>query len=139
MITRSALTPVLECVAALPAPACRQEGGASSRLAREQTTLKHASEGYHPCEPVNLSTSRPKGRGLLEVHPEPCFPTPALKGGASHGRTGEWPWGSRFFTFSPPTVFLPIHKNHVLCLEAQSFFATSCNLTLRTSILCLFP
>ena len=34
---------------------------------------------------VNLSTPKPKGRGLpstraqaegLEVHPEPCFPTP---------------------------------------------------------------
>jgi hypothetical protein len=25
---------------------------------------------------VNLSTPRPEGRGLLEVHPEPCFPTP---------------------------------------------------------------
>jgi hypothetical protein len=34
IITGSALTPVLESVAALPAPAYRQEGGASSRLAR---------------------------------------------------------------------------------------------------------
>jgi hypothetical protein len=32
-ITGSALTPVLESVAALPAPAYRQEGGASSRPA----------------------------------------------------------------------------------------------------------
>ncbi len=35
MITRSALTPLRESVSALPAPAYRQEGGASSRLARE--------------------------------------------------------------------------------------------------------
>ena len=36
MITGSALTPLLESVAALPAPAYRQEGGLSSRLARER-------------------------------------------------------------------------------------------------------
>ena len=41
MITGSALTPVLESVTALPAPAYRQEGGASSRLARE----RNPSEG----------------------------------------------------------------------------------------------
>jgi hypothetical protein len=35
MIIGSALTPVLESVTALPAPAYRQEDGASSRLARE--------------------------------------------------------------------------------------------------------
>ena len=34
MITRSALTPLRESVTALPAPAYRQEGGTSSRLAR---------------------------------------------------------------------------------------------------------
>jgi len=28
---------------------------------------------------MNLSTLRPKGRGLLEVHPEPCIPTPRWK------------------------------------------------------------
>ena len=39
---------------------------------------------------MKLSTTQPKGWGLLEVHPEPCFPTPPLQqeGGASHGRTG---------------------------------------------------
>jgi hypothetical protein len=37
MITGSALTPLRESVTALPAPAYRQEGGASSRLAREPT------------------------------------------------------------------------------------------------------
>jgi len=36
MIAGSALTPVLESVDALPAPAYRQEGGAYSRLARER-------------------------------------------------------------------------------------------------------
>jgi hypothetical protein len=35
MIIGSALTPLRESVTALPAPAYRQEGGASSRLARE--------------------------------------------------------------------------------------------------------
>ena len=40
MITRLALTPVLESVAALSAPAYGQEGGASSRLA-------HARERRH--------------------------------------------------------------------------------------------
>jgi hypothetical protein len=25
---------------------------------------------------ANLPPPRPKGRGLLEVHPEPCFPIP---------------------------------------------------------------
>jgi len=35
LITGSALTPLRESVTALPAPAYRQEGGASSRLARE--------------------------------------------------------------------------------------------------------
>ena len=44
---------------------------------------------FEVCSKVNLSTLRPEGRGLLEVHPEPCFPTPAFKGGGSHGRTGE--------------------------------------------------
>jgi hypothetical protein len=34
-IIGSALTPVLESVSALPAPAYRQEGGSSSRLARD--------------------------------------------------------------------------------------------------------
>ena len=28
---------------------------------------------------VNLSTPRPKGRGLLEVHPEPCLYIPPSK------------------------------------------------------------
>jgi len=37
MITWSALTPLRESVSALPAPAYRQEGGASSRLAREKS------------------------------------------------------------------------------------------------------
>jgi hypothetical protein len=37
---------------------------------------------------VNLSTPRPKGRGLLEVHPELRL-LPHLKGGASRSRTGE--------------------------------------------------
>jgi len=40
MITGSALTPVLESVSALPAPAYRQEGGASSRLARDLCELR---------------------------------------------------------------------------------------------------
>ena len=40
MITGSALTPVLESVSALPAPAYRQEGGASSRLAPERNPLE---------------------------------------------------------------------------------------------------
>jgi hypothetical protein len=35
LITGSALTPLRESVTALPAPAYRQEGGVSSRLARE--------------------------------------------------------------------------------------------------------
>jgi len=35
IITGSALTPLRESVTALPAPAYRQEGGASSRLARD--------------------------------------------------------------------------------------------------------
>ena len=35
MITGSALTPLRESVTALPAPAYGQEGGASSRLARD--------------------------------------------------------------------------------------------------------
>jgi len=35
MITGSVLTPLRESVSALPAPAYRQEGGASSRLARD--------------------------------------------------------------------------------------------------------
>ena len=35
MIIGSALTPLRESVTALPAPAYRQEGGASSRLARD--------------------------------------------------------------------------------------------------------
>ena len=35
MIIGSALTPVLESVTALPAPAYRQEGGAPSRLTRD--------------------------------------------------------------------------------------------------------
>jgi hypothetical protein len=35
---------------------------------------------------MNLSTRRPKGRGLLEVHPEPCSPTPPSKAGL---RTAE--------------------------------------------------
>jgi hypothetical protein len=30
---------------------------------------------------VNLSTLRPEGRGLLEVHPEPRSSTPPLKAG----------------------------------------------------------
>jgi hypothetical protein len=30
---------------------------------------------------VNLSTPRPKGRGLLEVHPEPRLSTPRSKAG----------------------------------------------------------
>jgi len=53
---------------------------------------------------VNLSTPWPEDRGLpfdelkalsvaegLEVHPEPCFPTPPLQqeGGVSHDRMGE--------------------------------------------------
>jgi len=38
MITGSALTPVPESVTALPAPAYRQEGGASSQLARDNKT-----------------------------------------------------------------------------------------------------
>ena len=42
MIIGSALTPVLESVAALPAPAYRQEGGASSQLAREQPAQRKA-------------------------------------------------------------------------------------------------
>ena len=62
--------------------------------------MKHASDGYHPCEPVNLSTSRPKGRAAREVHPEPCFPTPSLKGGALHSRTGVWPWKSVLYVLS---------------------------------------
>jgi len=44
MIIGPALTPVLESVAALSAPAYRQEGGASSRLAREQSGLKVSKE-----------------------------------------------------------------------------------------------
>jgi hypothetical protein len=35
-----------------------------------------ASFARHREEEVNLSTPQPKGRGLLEVHPEPCFSTP---------------------------------------------------------------
>jgi hypothetical protein len=42
MITRSALTPLRESVSALPAPAYRQEGGASSRLDRELETSYEA-------------------------------------------------------------------------------------------------
>jgi hypothetical protein len=37
-------------------------------------------------ERVNLPTRRPKGRGLLEVHPEPCSPNPPSKAGL---RTAE--------------------------------------------------
>jgi len=36
---------------------------------------------------VNLSTPRPEGWGLLEVHPEPHFFTPLLKAGL---RAPEW-------------------------------------------------
>jgi hypothetical protein len=36
---------------------------------------------------VNLSTPRPEGWGLLEVHPEPRFFTPHLKAGL---RAAEW-------------------------------------------------
>jgi hypothetical protein len=32
-------------------------------------------------EEVNLSTPRPEGRGLLEVHPEPRLSTPPSKAG----------------------------------------------------------
>ena len=49
MITGSALTPVLESVTALPAPAYRQEGGASSRLARESRGLTGWFSPSHPC------------------------------------------------------------------------------------------
>ena len=36
---------------------------------------------------MNLSTPRPEGRGLLEVHPEPRLSTPPLKAGL---RAAEW-------------------------------------------------
>jgi len=36
---------------------------------------------------VNLSTPRPEGWGLLEVHPEPHFFTPPSKAGV---RAPEW-------------------------------------------------
>ena len=52
-ITGSALTPLRESVTALPAPAYRQEGGASSRLARDPHW-------------------RPRGQGEVTFH-EKCF------------------------------------------------------------------
>jgi hypothetical protein len=45
-ITGSALTPLRESVTALPAPAYRQEGGASSQLAREMVTCSAHSFGH---------------------------------------------------------------------------------------------
>jgi cytochrome c oxidase subunit 4 len=40
--------------------------------------MKQGEEKFHK---VNLSTPRPKGRGLLEVHPEPRLSTPPSKAG----------------------------------------------------------
>ena len=41
-----------------------------------------AYKAGHPADlPVNLSAPQPKGRGLLEVHPEPCFSTPPSNAG----------------------------------------------------------
>jgi hypothetical protein len=47
IIIRSALTPVLESVTALPAPAYRQEGEASSRLARESYEDERRGDRKH--------------------------------------------------------------------------------------------
>jgi len=54
-IIGSALTPLRESVSALPAPAYRQEGGASSRLAREWSLGTHQLWLTQPSPGVGLS------------------------------------------------------------------------------------
>jgi len=50
-----------------------------------------------PNKRVNLSTPRPEGRGLLEVHPEPRFPTPPSKAGLRAAERVNWTTGARPF------------------------------------------
>ena len=60
----------------------------AKQLKSDNENDKKDYRGNPEIREVNLSTPRPKGRCLLEVHPELLLYR-ALKGGASRGRTGE--------------------------------------------------
>ena len=67
MIAGSALTPLRESVSALPAPAYRQEGGASSRLARDRR-MRHPHQKFETDpemlkKQVVIETYRSRGPG----------------------------------------------------------------------------
>ena len=70
------------------------KGGGSIRVIGETFAAKDAIP--YEVSKVNLSTPRPKGRGILMfILSRASIPT--LKGGASRGRTGERQRGSCFF------------------------------------------